>query len=180
MQRSTEKLYKIFKLEAEFGYANKAVVGGLEKLTDSWVGEARADGLSEDDIQKVTAALNKYPSMDIQGRVQSLREIGHILDIPGIKYLESPNQTEQKSVHEEPPQAIEKAIDSQGHSQTQLRSSTRKRSNSPLPIPDEASPAGLKAPVTSVRGIGQKQSQLLAKLNLHTVEDMLYYFPPPL
>ena len=45
MQQSTDKLYKIFKLEAEFGYTNKAVVGGLEKLTGTWAGEARADGL---------------------------------------------------------------------------------------------------------------------------------------
>jgi ATP-dependent DNA helicase RecG len=177
MQRSTEKLYKIFKLESEFGYTNKAVVGGLEKLTDTWVGEARADGLSEDDIQKVTAALNEYPNMDIQGRVHTLREIGHILDIPGIKYLESPNQTEQKSVREEPPQTSDKLRDNQGNSQTHQRSSARRRSDSPVPIPDEASPAGLKAPVTAVRGIGQKQSQLLAKLDLHTIEDMLYYFP---
>jgi hypothetical protein len=43
MQRSIETLYKIFKLEADFNYSNKAVVGGLEKLTSSWVGEARAD-----------------------------------------------------------------------------------------------------------------------------------------
>jgi ATP-dependent DNA helicase RecG len=177
MQRSTEKLYKIFKLEAEFGYSNKAVVGGLEKLTDSWAGEARADGLTEEDIQKVTIALNRYPNLDLQGRAHTLKEIGHVLDIPGIKYLEEPGpehkeQKEQVGNTESqiPGQSIEKP-------KSHGRGSTRKRANVSAPIPSEVAPDGLKAPVTAVRGIGQKQSQLLSKLNLHTIEDMLYYFP---
>ena len=35
----------------------------------------------------------------------------------------------------------------------------------------------LTAPVTAVRGIGQKQSALIAKLGVHSVGDMLYNFP---
>ena len=177
MQRSTEKLYKIFKLEAEFGYSNKAVVGGLEKLTDTWTGEARADGLSEEDIHQVTSALNLYPNLDTLGRVHTLKEIGHILDIPGIKYLESPDKAENKPADKEIRPGDEKSIASQENTKVKSRSSTRKRADGPAPIPGEAAPAGLKAPVTTVRGIGQKQSQLLAKLNLQTIEDMLYYFP---
>lgn len=35
----------------------------------------------------------------------------------------------------------------------------------------------LDAPVTSVKGIGAKQAELLKNLNLHTVADLLYNFP---
>jgi len=179
MQRSTEKLYKIFKLEAEFGYKNKAVVGGLEKLTGSWIGEARADGISEENIQKVTAALNQYPNLDINGRVHALKEIGHVLDIPGIKHLENPQQTEiEKGNENRLDQSSEDTPDeNQEKITTQSRGSTRKQTFDSAPIPSRDAPEGLKAAITAVRGIGQKQSQLLAKLNLHTIEDMLYYFP---
>ncbi|MDY6846013.1 MAG: hypothetical protein SVP52_02625, partial [Chloroflexota bacterium] len=142
MQRSTEKLYKIFKLEADFGYANKAVVGGLEKLTDTWAGEARADGLSEEDIQAVTDALNLYPNLDTQGRVHTLKKIGHILDIPGIKYLESPDKEENKPADEETQPGDEKSIASRENINAKSRGSTRKRAESPAPIPDDAVPSG--------------------------------------
>ena len=35
----------------------------------------------------------------------------------------------------------------------------------------------LKAPITKVKGIGAKYEELLAKMNIYTMEDMLYYFP---
>ncbi len=34
-----------------------------------------------------------------------------------------------------------------------------------------------KAPITKVKGIGAKYAELLSKMNIHTMEDMLYYFP---
>jgi ATP-dependent DNA helicase RecG len=177
MQRSTEKLYKIFKLESEFGYTNKAVVGGLEKLTGSWIGEARADGISEETIQKVTAALNRYPNLEIEGRVHTLREIGHVLDIPGIKHLGSPQVQENEEIQEQIHPPKEEKTEKVEEIKNQSRGSIRKRNNDAVPIPNQGAPDGLKAPVTTVRGIGEKQSQLLAKINLHTIEDMIYYFP---
>jgi ATP-dependent DNA helicase RecG len=177
MQRSTEKLYKIFKLEAEFGYTNKAVVGGLEKLTASWVGEARADGISEEVIQKVTSTLNNYPNLDIDGRVHALKEIGYVLDIPGIKHLESPQTTEIEENQDQVQAQDINQTEKVENSIPQGRGSVRKRNSDSLPLPSQGAPEGLKASVTAVRGIGQKQAQLLAKLNLHTIEDMVYYFP---
>ena len=177
MQRSTEKLYKIFKLEAEFGYTNKAVVGGLEKLTDSWMGEARADGLSEETIQRVTSALNQYPNLDIDGRVHTLKEIGHVLDIAGIKHLEKPPAGSNEPNQDEAYLPEEKPVENVKNIKTQSRGSIRRRSGDSLPLPSKEAPEGLQAPVTVVRGIGEKQAQLLAKLNLHTIEDMVYYFP---
>ena len=59
MRRSTEKLYKIFKLEEELGYQNRAVVGGLEKFSGSWVSEARAEGLPETSIEQVSSIFTE-------------------------------------------------------------------------------------------------------------------------
>jgi ATP-dependent DNA helicase RecG len=176
MQRSKEKLYKIFKLEAEFNYTNKAVVGGLEKLTETWAGEARADGISEDNIQQITSILSHYTELDLQHRVSALKKIGHLLDVAGIKHL--PQSESQINLSEEPEKSRESSTKTKVETPIKKgRGSTRKRSNAPAPIPQEAVPQGLEAPVTTVRGIGAKQSQLLAKLDLHTIEDMLYFFP---
>ena len=31
--------------------------------------------------------------------------------------------------------------------------------------------------VTSIKGVGKKRAELLGKMNIHTVEDLLYLFP---
>lgn len=36
---------------------------------------------------------------------------------------------------------------------------------------------GLTAPVDTIRGIGPKQSELLGKLGIHTIEDLLFFLP---
>lgn len=175
MQRSLEKLYKIFKLEAELHYSNKAVVGGLEKLTETWPGEARAEGVPEEKIQQINDYLRQYPALEIPQREQTLREIGKILDVAGIKYLSpSPEASSQEQAQ---PQKEAKPKEDQVKSERKPRGATRKRSPGPAPVPNAVSPEGLTAPTTTVRGIGEKQSELLAKLDLHTIEDMLYYFP---
>jgi len=177
MQRSIEKLYKIFKLEADFNYTNKAVVGGLEKLTDAWQGEARADEILEDKIQAVVAILNRYASLSALERAQAIKRIGLILDNPGIKHLAEPETQEQSAE----PQVLEESrqapVNEARQSATKGRISTRRRTNSSPPVPTTGTAEALSSPTTGVRGIGQKQAQLLSKLGLNTIEDMIYYFP---
>ncbi len=177
MHYSTEKLYKILKLESEFDYSNKAVVGGLEKSIDTWIGEARADGLPEQKITQVADILQKYPQLEIPHRAQSIREIGAILDIPGLKYLNQPEI--QQNLPSEPAKEVHSKapIQHQTSQERKTRASTRKRTNEPAPIPMSAAPEGINAPTTALRGIGNKQSELLAKLGLYTIEDMIYFFP---
>ena len=175
MQRSIEKLYKIFKLEADFNYSNKAVVGGLEKLTSTWVGEARADGIPEEQIQNVISLLEQYPNLDNGARAKTLSDIGKILDNAGIKHL-------PKAAASEEPSPVTAAKPQKPESQThqpskKSRGSTQKRTNGPAPVPDTPTIKGLSAPTTAVRGIGDKQAALLEKLGLNTIEDMVYYFP---
>jgi len=177
MQRSIEKLYKIFKLEAEFDFSNKAVVGGLEKLTESWKGEARADGVPEEKIRQVTAMLGRYPELEKSERIAVLKEIGRVLDVAGIKHLQDPGRpVTSQPANKAAPSPDKTKAESAGDNQKR-RASTRKRVNGPAPVPVTSAPEGLSAPTTVVRGIGEKQSQLLAKLDLHTIEDMIYYFP---
>jgi len=176
MQRSIEKLYKILKLEAEFGFNNKAVVGGLEKLCETWAGEARSEGNPEENIQQVVDVFKDYSNLQISERAQSVKKIGHVLDIPGLKYLPDPLAMENESMESQPLPASESANQDLVNP-LRGRGSTHKRMNATVPISENAAPYRLDAPTTSVRGVGEKQSQLLAKLDLFTLEDMLYYYP---
>ena len=176
MQRSIEKLYKILKLEAEFGFNNKAVVGGLEKLSETWAGEARSEGNPEEKIQQVVDVFKDYSNLQISERAQSVKKIGHVLDIPGLKYLPDPLAAENESKESQSLPAPESANQDLVNP-LRGRGSTHKPTNAAIPISKNAVLLGVDAPTTSIRGVGEKQSQLLAKLDLHRIEDMLYYFP---
>lgn len=177
MSRSIETLYKIFKLEAQLNYNNKAVVGGLEKLADTWVGDARAEGLDEEAIQKTLGILKSYPSLDTAGRANALKQVGQILDVAGMKHLPDSSGENAPAPEEEPSPASPQKNKPDQKAISAKRGSTRKGRTGPAPVPDVVNEQGLNAPTTAVRGIGEKQSALLAKLGLLTIEDMVFYFP---
>ena len=178
MHRSIEKLYKIFKLEAEYNYNNKAVVGGLEKLIEAWQGDARVEGISEQEIQKVTTILKGYANLSIPERAQALKKIGNILDNPGIKHLPTPEHTANQPAPQEPQKPLTDQTEKVSKSsQGKSRISTKRKTGLPAPLPSNALPEAISLPTSVVHGVGQKQAQLLTKLGLFTVEDMIYYFP---
>ena len=73
MKPTIEKLKKIFTLEAERGYDNKAVHGGLEAMLDNWEAEARQDELPEELIQAVRARLRDYNRLSPDSRRDALK-----------------------------------------------------------------------------------------------------------
>lgn len=72
MKPSILRLQKIFKLEAERGHDNRAVMGGLDRMLELWESEARADSISEDLIQAVIIRLRDYPRLSPASRAESL------------------------------------------------------------------------------------------------------------
>ncbi|HPH96710.1 MAG TPA: ATP-dependent DNA helicase RecG [Anaerolineaceae bacterium] len=72
---SLDKLQKIFKLEAERGYDNRAVVGGLDKVLATWEAAARADNLPEDQVQLVFEGLRRYAQVEPEERAGILKQI---------------------------------------------------------------------------------------------------------
>ena len=86
MKPSIQKLQKFLKLEAERGYDNRAVVGGLDKIIDLWESEARADEVPEDLIQAVTLRLRDYPNLSPTSHAEALeglwRRINREFNLP--------------------------------------------------------------------------------------------------
>jgi len=192
MSLSSDKLYKIFKLESEFGYENKAVVGGLQKLADSWVNEARSEGIAESLVPAISSILTHYPNLNIEERWGALQEIGDLLDIRAISSLPKPDQTKpveqylqnkgniQSKTAQTKPRPNESFETSRKRSEiaeqvihTKVNKRTQEISRNPIADVN----AGLNAPLTVIRGVGIKQAEHLHKLGLHSIEDMLYFFP---
>jgi ATP-dependent DNA helicase RecG len=73
MKPSIQKLQKFFKLESERGYDNHAVLGGLERMLDLWVPEARQDGVPEDLIQAIVTRIRDYSRLTEKSRAETLQ-----------------------------------------------------------------------------------------------------------
>ena len=183
MQQSLEKLRKFFRLEHGNGYENTAIIGGLAKMLDYWEGEARADGIQEEVIQAVVQRLRSYDGLSPQSRADALKGLWKRI---GDTYPEAQQkpQKKQRPVHQpsqQPP------VDSprQEAPQPEQREQREQKQRPPAPPRSEmvagaktsATPAALNAKLTVLQGVGPRNAESLARLGLHTLGDMLYYFP---
>jgi ATP-dependent DNA helicase RecG len=194
MKSSYIKLQKFFKLEAERGYDNHAVLGGLDRILDFWVSEARTEGISEDLIQIISARLHDYPRLTPQSRSEVLdglwrrvqRETGgsHAPEVEQTpetkpKNIEAsqeseppdegeagPAEDETEALTEETQEEISALVEVE---KPQRRAPERQRPEGP--------PIALDAPVTVLPGVGRNHAHTLSRLGLTTIRDMLFYFP---
>ena len=172
MKPSLENLQKFFKLEAERGYDNHAVMGGLERMLDHWEMQARADELSEELISAVSARLRDYSRLSVTSRAEVLDGIWRRVQDniaqpeepqPPIESSPPPAPTPTERQPEEPDEGEEQPVES--------------KTPIPKPSPAAGEPAALDAPVTVLSGIGERNASTLEKLGLITLRDMLYHFP---
>ena len=202
MKPSLQKLQKFFNLEAERGYDNHAVMGGLDRILDRWEGEARADELPEDLIQMVAARLHDYPRLTPTSRAEVLdglwRRIqrGTETPLPIVPPQEAPS-SEQVATSQEVHSPKDTALLEDQEDQEELAEIVPEEdqpvpvqpekpvvaeaapvavSTKPIPAPSGQT-AALNAPMTVLPGVGPRHAQTLSRLGLVTLRDMLYYFP---
>jgi ATP-dependent DNA helicase RecG len=176
MQPSIEKLQKFFKLEADMGYSNRAVIGGFERIAPSWESEARADQIPEELVQAISDRLRSYGSLSPTSRQESLqglwrriqRTIGEGADLQFETKIEQAEIKKESAGVEKPGKKIPvKKAPEPGKPLPAV---------SPVPVP-EGPPAALNASVLTLNGIGPRSAQALERLGIRTLGDMLYYFP---
>ena len=188
MQPSLEKLRKFFRLEHENGYANSAIIGGLAKMLDFWEGEARVDGVKEEVIQAVVQRLRSYDGLSPQSRADALKglwkRIGDTYPEAQQKPRNAPGNIEgvqQKPRQPAPPAPPEPAPAPEPAKQEQHQPKSRPaappRSDSVPGAHISATPIALDAKLTVLQGVGPRHAETLTKLGMHTLGDMLYYFP---
>ncbi len=82
-----EKLIKFLRLEADRGYDNRSVLGGLDRMLEPWQEEAGAQGVPEAIVQVVVSRLRDYPQLTPASRQEALRGVHARLqsEYPGLR-----------------------------------------------------------------------------------------------
>ncbi len=157
MTQPLETLEKILHLEEEdYQYQDKAVSGGLARYAETWRKQAgRQYGeAAEPWVEEIARRLESYSTLDVGSRPAAMRALWEILragpqGTPPVRPTEAPA----------PPPPTEPK---------------------PAPPPTPSRPQagrGLDAPVTTLPGVGKKHGQLLAKIGVETIRDLLYLYP---
>ena len=187
MKPSLVKLSKFLKLEVERGYDNRAVLGGLERILESWEIEARGDNLPEELIQTIGNRLREYQKLDEAKRAETLAQLWERLQEAGgtplpplptiplkvekaVERAESPSPWPRASSSPNEPEPLEPR-------EVRYPQRQGEASSGPAPVSGKESPAALNAPTTVLPGVGPRHAQTLSRLGLQTLRDMLYYFP---
>lgn len=195
MKTSIRKLYNYFRLEAERGYDNNAVMGGLDRMLGHWEAEARVEGVDEDLIQLVSTRIRDYPRLSLDSRRETLLGVWNRIQreqaAPGIDFEFVQESEESGKIPREVSEvqesiteiAVEPEISAELEkvtgADTQVESlgegKVKKRQSAQEQISTE--PVALDAPVTVLPGVGPSNSKVLERLGIYTLRDMLYFFP---
>ena len=184
MKPSLLKLKKFLKLEAERGYDNRAVLGGLENMLDPWEAEARAEELPQDLVEAVVSRLRDYHRLTEPSREEALqglwrriqRSAGEIETQP-LPAARHPEMREAQVTEEETRPVKAEVQPEPANPETESRAGHRRPSPASAAITSENAPAALNAPITVLSGIGPRHAQTLGRLGLSSLGDMLYLFP---
>jgi len=171
MPSSLEKLQKFLRLEAERGYDNRAVVGGLNKILPGWENDARKENVTETILQAVTTRLNQYPELNLQQRATTVREL---LEITHEAQPPKPFRGEPRPRVERP---IEPVAEVKPQEQFVSPRPPRRPHDATTWVENVPNTQGLSAPLTVIHGVGPRSAESLATLGLYTLGDLLYYFP---
>jgi ATP-dependent DNA helicase RecG len=183
MKPSLIKLQKFFKLEAERGYDDRAVLGGLARMLEPWEAEARVDGLPDDLISAVNSRLRDYHRLSPSSREEALQGLWRriqaetdTLPLPEELTSEPPlphPEIDELEVGES--QSVEIDITVERVEERHIPDLPPDAKTKPAEKPSQTDP--LTAPVDVLPGVGPRHSKTLQRLGLETLEDMLYYFP---
>ena len=170
---SIDKLRKFLKLEADRGYDNKAVLGGLNKVVPAWETEARNQRVDPNLIQEVVSRLGGYHLLDAPARQETIR---YLLEL----FLEYQPEPVELPVEEKEEPINERSAPQPQPVNTSNRVPTHHPQDQRNDRPNQRSgntSVGLDAPLTVLSGIGQGFAQKLANLGLKTLGNLMYYFP---
>jgi ATP-dependent DNA helicase RecG len=184
MNAALERLSKVIQLESERGYDNRAVMGGLERILESWSGEARASGLDARTIQLVESRLHDYERLSPASRAEMLRGLWRSVSgtplgpADGTPTPSEPSSRRPTATAPEAPDATASATDRavDAASSAQPAAETPAKEATPLEPPARDLSA-LKSPLTVIKGVGPQTAQTLERLGLSTLGDLLWYLP---
>lgn len=159
MPISLDKIRKILQLEVQNKYANRAIIGGLEKFLPALRPELIKDGVSEEIKSKIETFFANYSRSSVEERERSLHEL--LQQIGGVKPA--------------PPTTHERPFSTQNPMSDR---NTEPRGSAPTHSAQPTKPTlGLTAPLHLLNKIGMSRAADFKNLGVNTIGDLLYFFP---
>ena len=184
MGRSFKRLQRVLELEAQQGYQNKAVVGGIRQFATFWVGQAREEAVDEQDavlIEQIAEVLSDYGTLPgPEARQKVLDGLFDQLNKRELRVAKLQPEKADTAVSKPPQKRQQKPPHAQNRQPQQQKTEAKQKSEPPPkpkrePVPPD--PEGLKQPVTTLKGVGPKVSELLDTLGAQSIWELLYIFP---
>ncbi len=153
---NVESLYKVLELEQKKGYADSAVIGGLDKFLRNWSGQA-LNSITNPRLLKKFRKLHpdnlNYASLTREQRKEWIESLlGFLAEVEQAKA--------EKNVEAEAKPAP-----------------LPKKSSSKVKKQAKAVSLSIDSPITIIKGISTGLSAKFHKLGVKTVRDLLYFFP---
>jgi ATP-dependent DNA helicase RecG len=149
--KNTDSLREVLELERKKGYADRAVIGGLDKYLHQQAGPIR-QSISDRQLlatfDELDLSGSNYGSWDMDKRKNWIANI--------FDWLEKLEKTK-------------------GEKRVRVKAANGLATMAKSPSRKEA--ASLSSPVVEVRGITPNIAGKLSKLNVTTIHDLLYFFP---
>ncbi len=194
MPSALETLIKILRLEQETGFKNTAVIGGLETYVPNWTRTAHQEAKTNQQhalIEELSRVLSAYGAEEDRGERQVAvkyllgRITGRVQPRPelAVEWTDEDTaalDTSQDEAASSQPDIIENNLTIEPAIKEPVPRKPRPRR---LPRQDfdlqEAISTlkQLNEPVITLKGVGEKRAAQLAKLGIHTVNDLLFHFP---
>jgi len=171
-----ETLSKMLALEKQRGYDNRAVLGGLERLSDTWAPEAIAHVSTTEErllIEEIAGSLRAYPSL--QERPQRAALVEDLLD----KISTSPRSAA-------PDQMLSALVTDSvetGEALPSYPEASREAVSPSVPVSrakseiSERAIEGLDSPITRLPGIKGGFARRMDNLGVQTIGDVLSLYP---
>ena len=145
------RLRLVLDLEEAQGFANRSTPWGMRKLGISWAHAAQTAGLATDAIETVAELLGLYDDCE-HLRPSLLRHLRGWCEGSTRSGADLDAEEEEDELH---------AAMNDRHAGRDL----------------VAADADLNDPVTAARGVGPAMAERLAQLDVHTLGDLLFFFP---
>ena len=155
MPLDATRLSQILEQEKKLGYANKSVFGGLDLFLSNWFGQAL---LQISQPSRLKAFLRLHPPTFSYGALTTQEREKWIDSL--LTFVKQQEAASQASAKATTITITKKAF------------VTRK-----APSPQTVTAASVDYPISVIKGIAGALSDRFAKLGVHTIRDLLYFFP---
>lgn len=157
MPNSLDRIRKILQLEVQNKFANRAIIGGLEKFLPTLLPELSMDGIPQVLKTKIEEVFSTYSNSPVEQRELLVNELLALL-----------NSQKDFSVH---------------NNSTKFKSAvyaplSEKQYSPPISKPQAVKPSpGLSAPLHLLYKIGTNRAADFKTLSVNSIGDLLYFFP---